>query len=232
MIKIFDENKPSYNLGDLLNMPYFFYGWKRSPHANNELYDLFLKTADYYKNSILNIYKKSREYNNKNELIPNIDRIRFSVDVYNDNNNVEVCDNSLYVHIRTGDKGVIENSYIKQIKYLSEKYSKIVILAGIHNDEQKCNIDESKNNLKISLQNIKDNGIYFTVNYDTPDNHLCLMKNCRNLLVHKGGFSVLGSLIFQGNNLYLTSLYEPLNCVEHNILQYLNNYQILKNNET
>lgn len=232
MLIIFDENKPSYNIGDLLNIPYFFYEWKRNPHANNELYELFLKTAEYYKNSILNIYKTSRDYNDKNELIPNIDRIRFSVDVYNDNNDIEVCNDTLYVHIRTGDKGVIENSYIKKIKYLSEKYSKIVILAGIHNNEKKCNINESKNNLKISLQNIKDHSINFTVNYNSPDYHLCLMKICSNLLVHKGGFSVLGALLFQGDNLYLTYLFEPLNCAEDKILKYLSNYQILKNNET
>ena len=34
MIKIFDENKPNYNVGDLLNMPHFSHNWNNNPHAD------------------------------------------------------------------------------------------------------------------------------------------------------------------------------------------------------
>lgn len=84
----------------------------------------------------------------------------------------------------------------------------------------------------MSLQNIKDFGINFTVDYNSPDNHLWIMRNCKNLLVHKGGFSILGSLLFQGDNLYLTSFYEPLNEKQQLIFKYIKNYHVLKNNET
>ena len=138
---------------------------------------------------------------------------------------------TLYIHLRSGDRGIVESLYLKKIKYLSEKYKKIIILVGIHRDEQLTKLDKSKKNLKMSLNKIKDMGIEFTVDYNSPDHHLCLMRNCKNLLVHKGGFSILGSLLFQGDNLYLTSLYNPLK-KNNKIIKYLNNYQILKNNET
>ena len=36
------------------------------------------------------------------------------------------------------------------------------------------------------------------------------MRKCRNLLIHKGGFSIIGALIFNGENLYITRLFDPL----------------------
>lgn len=38
-----------------------------------------------------------------------------------------------------------------------------------------------------------------------PDDHLAIMYNARNLLLHKGGFSVLGSIINHGQ-LFVTPL--------------------------
>ena len=49
--KIFDENKESYIIGDLLNMPKFFAGWNSNPHNNEYMYNLFtpfyISNADY-----------------------------------------------------------------------------------------------------------------------------------------------------------------------------------------
>lgn len=235
MITIFDENKPLYNIGDLLNMPHFSHNWNNKPHADKHIYNKFIKTAEYYKRSILNIYKTTRENENNLESIPNVNRLRLSVDKFsmenNINSNYDLNDETLYVHLRSGDRGIVESLYLKKIKYLSKKYKKIIILVGIHRDEQLTKLDKSKKYLEMSINKIKEMGIEFKVDYNSPDNHLCLMRNSRNLLVHKGGFSTLGSLLFQGDNLYLTSLYNPLKKY-NNILQYLNNYQILENNET
>ena len=44
----------------------------------------------------------------------------------------------------------------------------------------------------------------------SPDEHLCCMYLSSNLLLHKGGFSVLGSIASCGN-IYVTSL------LDHNI---------------
>ena len=56
-IIIFDDNKPTYNIGDLLNMPYFWAGWLSNPHFSEHHYNAFILTANAYPNSILNIYK-------------------------------------------------------------------------------------------------------------------------------------------------------------------------------
>lgn len=233
MVEIFDKNKPIYNIGDLLNMPSFFANWNNNPHNNQNLYNAFNKMGSYYKGSILNIYKTTRENEDLSESIPNIDRLRLSVDTFKINNNINntnINKNSLYIHLRSGDKGVVEPLFIRYIKYLSSKYQKIVILVGIHSEQRREKIVNSKKNLEISLNRIKNNGIEFSVDYNTPDNHLCIMRNCNNLLVHKGGFSILGSLLFKGKNLYITSFYEPFKTKKNKdkILKYIDNYEILK----
>ena len=66
----------------------------------------------------------------ESEPIPNINRIRESVDLYIENNynNLDhlikkVKDtNSLCVHLRSGDKGIVEDSFIESINTLSNKY--------------------------------------------------------------------------------------------------------------
>ena len=243
MIIIFDEDKHIYNIGDLLNMPHFSHNWNNNPHDDKNIYNKFIKTAEYYKGSVLNIYKTTRENENNLESIPNINRLRLSVDKFSMENNIksdlttDLDSETLYIHLRSGDKGIVESLYLKKIKYLSEKYKYIIILVGIHMCKRVQPLDKSKKNLEMSLNKIKDMGIEFTVDYNSPDHHLCLMRNCKNLLVHKGGFSILGSLLFQGDNLYLTSLFHPkhpkCSAIKNNkFIKYLNNYQMLKNNES
>jgi hypothetical protein len=42
-----------------------------------------------------------------------------------------------------------------------------------------------------------------------PDVHVCYMARARNLLVHMGGFSILGTLVFSGKQLYITPVFQP-----------------------
>ena len=35
------------------------------------------------------------------------------------------------------------------------------------------------------------------------------MRKCKNLLVHRGGFSMLGGLLFTGKNLFITKFFNP-----------------------
>ena len=46
------------------------------------------------------------------------------------------------------------------------------------------------------------------------------MSRAKNLLVHKGGFSTLGCLVFSGNNLYASELLESRNHKE--FTKYIN----------
>jgi len=43
---IFDESKESYIIGDLLNMPYFFAEWNKTPHHNDYII-IYLKKLHY-----------------------------------------------------------------------------------------------------------------------------------------------------------------------------------------
>jgi uncharacterized protein YlzI (FlbEa/FlbD family) len=213
-IKIYDENKPTYNIGDLFNMPSYFYpGWDvlndvslvkfRKPYTLDNY-------MNAYPNSVVYNYYSSRPID---ENIPNVKRIRSSVDQYiNENSNkfsgliAKVANNNtLTVHIRSGDKGVVENSYIEVIKKISEKYETIFILSGIHADL--VDINECKENLNKSLEKLNIQNVIF--NFDEPDIHLSLMRMSSNLLLHKGGFSIIGGLLFQKNNLYISPMFEP-----------------------
>jgi len=46
--------------------------------------------------------------------------------------------------------------------------------------------------------------------FNHPDIHVCYMARARNLLVHMGGFSILGSLVFAGKQLYITPVFQPV----------------------
>jgi hypothetical protein len=230
--KIFDENKESYILGDLLNMPKFFAGWNSNPHGSDVLYKLFKKTALQYKNNILGIYDSYRT--DENEPFPNVEKIKLSVDTYIENNKKNSileqlllsCNdtNTLFVHLRSGDKGIVEDQYINTIINLTSKYNKIVILAGIHQNAERShhfpNVTESIDNLKISLSKIYLKNSNIILDLNEPDLHLSIMRKCKNLLLHKGGFSMLGGIIFSGNNLYVTDLFYP---IQHNNTEYFEN---------
>jgi hypothetical protein len=228
----FDDNKLTYNIGDLLNVPHLFSDWQSNPHASKEMYNLFYNTADAYPNSILHIYKTTRiNDKNENENMPNPERLTRSIDIYGINKNiiVNIDENTLYVHIRTGDKNVIEDIFIDIIyKLYQEKYNNIIILTGIHNDVRFGDKQSNINNLTASLIKLERKGIKYSVNLDTPDNHFYIMRNCKNLLVHKGGFSIIGALIFNGNKLYITPrLFEPFMANNSKFFHYVKKYELV-----
>lgn len=200
------NNLGGYNIGDLLNMPSYWAGWARNPHNDHNIYQSYLEAINQFPNSILYYYSLQRTDNN--EPIPNMIKIESATDLYieNNNKNVNNDNNILYVHLRSGDKGVVEDLFINKINELTNNYDKIIILTGIHSDERFEKIDNSKRNLIESLKKINNDKI--DINLDNPDNHLVIMRKCKNLLLHKGGFSILGSIIFTGTNLYFTDLFE------------------------
>ena len=230
-IPIYDNSKNInsnvYNIGDILNIPSFWAGWEKNPHNNDGGYKLYLDSAKQFPNSILYYYSKLRT--NNTEPIPNINKLEKAVDLYINNNNLNDLINKvnninvLCIHLRSGDKGIVENEYIEKINILVNKYNKIIILCGIHTDQRFENYDTSKFNLIKSLQKINKNK-NIEIYLDIPDNHLVMMRNAKNLLIHKGGFSTFGSVIFNGDNLYYTELFEA----QHNdeIIEHIKNKNI------
>ena len=236
--KIFDESKESYIIGDLLNMPYFFANWNNKPHNNDYMYNLFKKTALQYKHNILGIYDSYRT--DENEPFPNVEKIKLSVDTYIENNKTNSileqlllsCNdtNTLFVHLRSGDKGVVEDQYINAIINLASKYNKIVILAGIHQNAERShhfpNVTESINNMKISLSKLYLKCPNIIIDLNEPDIHLSVMRRCKNLLLHKGGYSLLGGLLFNGNNLFITNIFNPIQTNNKEYFTYVKKYLI------
>lgn len=206
-------NKPTdstlditYNIGDILNIQALTGLWPLNTHDNFEYYK---KCTNYYKNTIINNYDNLRI--DKSEPIPNIDKIQKSVDKYildntelslnrilsKVNNNDTLC-----IHLRAGDKPV-EPEFIDIINNISKDYLNVIILTGIHSGRSDfSNINDYKQHIADNINKINNKNI--EVNIDGPDNHLCIFRKCKNLLVHQGGFSILGTILFTGNNLYIT----------------------------
>jgi hypothetical protein len=186
------------------------------------MYNLFKTTSQQYSNNILGLYNSSRT--DENEAIPNVERIRNSVDKFIDintdnvnlQNNIDLClDDTLFVHLRSGDKGIVEDEFIDNIIsiYKNNNFQKIVILCGIHQNHERSHhfpsLEDSINNLNYSLQKLKTFIPNIIIDTNEPDFHLCVMRKSKNLLVHKGGFSMLGALLFTGNNLFITHIFNP-----------------------
>ena len=64
-----ESDNEGYNLGDLLNMPYFFANWNNTPHMSNSMYNIFKKTAIQYKDNILGIYNNTFVFQNQLSLV-------------------------------------------------------------------------------------------------------------------------------------------------------------------
>ena len=210
-----DTRNAGYNIGDLLNMPSLHNIWTQCPHADNNILNRMNIISNNYENSILNIYCKIRQ--NKNEIIPNIDKIKKSVEEFTNKNQHTYSDilqviqlpTTLCIHIRNADVET-EESYINCIDKIAKKYKDIILLTGIHNDESYRNNNNKIINV-IKIINLilqKNNNINIYLN--TADIHLSLMMYASNLLIHKGGFSCLGSIVSTGN-LFITKLFTYVN---------------------
>jgi len=205
-----DTRCAGYNLGDLLNMPHLNGDWNSSPHHDNAILDRMNLLSKYYKNSILQYYCEDR---NENEYVPNINKIVNCVNKFIKNVNIDIDiiknPNTLCVHLRNGDLDT-EIEFINLIIKLSFDYEYIIILSGIHLDEHYKSYNDKTTNFinTINLIIQKNKNIYFYLG--SPDIHLSIMSQSSNLLLHKGGFSCLGSIVSTGN-LFITKLFNHAN---------------------
>ena len=211
-----DKRNAGYNIGDLLNMPFLSHQRQSNPHANTDALNRMNLLANGYPNSILSIYCKNRA--NVNEPVPCIERIRESTREYIKNNAAELKTmmqlvakpTTICVHVRSGDRNV-ELGYISTIERLSKDYETVVLLSGIHLDEYFVNNIGKRQNFAREINSIlsQNNNIYIYMN--RADVHLSLMMKASNLLVHKGGFSCLGSIVAEGN-LFITPTFYHAAC--------------------
>jgi hypothetical protein len=224
-----DTRRAGYNIGDLLNMPFLDNTWNRNPHNDNEILNRMNLIGDNYKGSVLNYYC---EHRNIDDLVPNINLIVESVAYYNEMNkhnyeeilNIVKDKHTLCVHVRSGDL-MTELEFINKIQQLSYRFKKIIILSGVHGDQHFSSNHDKKMRFLSTINYILNKNINDTCVYlNEPDVHLMIMMNASNLLVHKGGFSCLGTIISTGQ-LYVTNVFYHL--YKENWKKYVNKPCIL-----
>uniref|UniRef100_A0A6C0JQ20 Uncharacterized protein n=1 Tax=viral metagenome TaxID=1070528 RepID=A0A6C0JQ20_9ZZZZ len=206
-----DTRKAGYNIGDLLNMPFLDNTWNRTPHHDMDLLKRMNLIGKNYKGSILNYYCDHRK---ESDPVPNINLIVESVTYYNEINkhkyedvlNIVKDKDTLCVHVRSGDL-MTELGFINKIEEMSYKFKRIVLLSGVHGDEHFAGHHNKKTRFVMTINDILNknkNDSYIYLN--EPDVHLMIMMNASNLLLHKGGFSCLGSVISTGR-LFITNMF-------------------------
>ena len=224
-----DTRRAGYNIGDLFNMPYLDNTWNRNPHHEISILNRMNLLGANYPNSILNYYCQHRH---ADDPVPNINLIVESVAYYNEMNkhkyenilNIVKDKNTLCVHVRTGDL-MTELEFINKIQQLSYKFKKIILLAGVHGDQHFSSDHDKKLRFLSTINYILNKNVSDTYVYlNEPDVHLMIMMNASNLLVHKGGFSCLGTIISTGR-LYVTNMFYHL--YKDNWKKYVNKSYIM-----
>ena len=226
------DNSRSYSLGDLLQMPRIYY--KYLQNGNNGYFPRTESETSPVVDRVLSIIKKGnwngsileRYYSGleNGENPPNIDRLVDVIDKFIQTNNLHNEINfikeqdTLVVHIRTGDRGVVDEKIVTEIYNLKQKFSKCVIVLGMEwsdnvgefCERKKLKKDDLYENFYKSCKILLDNfGKETYILLADADKHTCMFRKCQNLFVHKGGFSAIGSLICDGN-IFCSSEFEAV----------------------
>ena len=215
-----DERNAGYNIGDLLNMPNLADYWAGNPHADPYALHRMKLLGENYKDSILDYYCSGRE--NDKEPVPNVNLIIKSCEQFKSKNQEILEDISVIVkqkdvccvHIRNGDVGT-EVNFIDIVIKLSRKFNKIIILSGVHLDCYFASQEHKKINFMNTINNILNQNDNMYIYLAPPDIHLSIMSIASNLLLHKGGFSCVGSIVCSGN-LFVTEYFGYVNASNWN----------------
>lgn len=210
------EGNLRYNIGDMLNMPFY------RTNCNWNLRD-FHTLALNFPLSIMWFYyiiQDVQQTVTSHDRLPSIasipQHVRKAVGLYEKyhpdrkslNRLLSFCKpNILCIHVRSGDYGIAERRYMDIIKDLAPKYETCVILTGVHNglDTKEVMVENVNESITQILEHV---GVELAARFEicpgTADEHLYLMSKCENLLLHKGGFSMLGALLFSGQKVFRT----------------------------
>jgi hypothetical protein len=205
-----------YNLGDILNMPSLWAGW--TPFQS--LADL-AAVAEQLPQSIAGRYYNCRSDGlgavEDDPCMPHRPRLLRVVDeciaehpAIHPMLRTLQDDSVLCVHLRSGDYGPVNDAYLNAVARLSKQFAKIVVLSGVHCNGDEQFIAQNVARLRDSLARIRTLVPRAAFDFNHPDIHVCYMARARNLLVHMGGFSVIGSLVFTGKQLYITPVFQPV----------------------
>lgn len=205
-----------YNLGDILNMPSLWAGWT----SFQSLVDLSV-VASQLPQSIAGRYYNCRAEGlgavSDDPCMPHRPRLLRAVDeciaehpAIHPMLQTLQDDSVLCVHLRSGDYGPVDDAFLNALVRLSKQFAKIVVLSGVHCNGDEQFIADNIARLRDSLARIRALVPRAAFDFNHPDVHVCYMARARNLLVHMGGFSILGSLVFSGKTLYITPVFQPI----------------------
>ena len=208
-----DPINAGYNLGDLLNMPFLYGVWDQNPHGGKERLDRMNIIGKAYSDSILSNYISERP---GDEPVPNIERIVNATEKYIEKKNINLEEifqkvgesTCICVHVRCGDL-LVEQEYTDKIHEFSQKYETVILLSGINMDEHYLDDHLKKCNFMFFMNRILERNENIYLHMDSPDNHLAIMRKSANLLLHKGGFSMLGYIVATGK-VFITELLDPI----------------------
>ncbi len=204
-----------YNLGDILNMPVFWAGWTPfNSHADLSV------VASQLPHSIAGRYYNCRLDGlgavADDPLIPHRPRLLRAIGDYIDAHpeihpmlHLLQNDSVLCVHVRSGDYGPANPAFLRTIERLSKQYTNLFIMSGVHCNGDPPFIARNIARLKETLAHIHALVPHAVFDFNHPDVHVCYMARARNLLVHMGGFSILGTLVFSGKQLHITPEFQP-----------------------
>jgi hypothetical protein len=230
---VFDMNGPMYNLGDILNMPTFYHGTYTWPKLMETAKGYPTSIAHFYVSSRANADEFMPSRSTLQCAVSTYYIRRMTDDsLYGGNDGfvhmTELCarPTTLCVHLRSGDYGNTNDAFLNKVVTLasSSTYDTVVLLIGIHfnshfQDAVKNTMD-TLNNLKrhhdaathtVSTwgQHVHGNhhvltfGKFIVDSMSLPDEHIVMMSKSSHLLVHFGGFSQLGAMVFSGTHLYM-----------------------------
>ena len=209
--KVIENDRGGYNLGDLLNMPALLGLWDyTNPHGKGRMNHL----GKIYENTILSYYCENRK---DKDPIPDVKLINESVINFTERNRYMYEDilsvvrntSTCCIHVRNGDCET-EQYYINIIIELSDIFDTIILLSGVHSDEGFKKHDDKINNFVNTINSILNQKTNIYIYLNCADIHLSIMMNAANLLLHKGGYSCLGSIVSTGI-LFITDIFQVVN---------------------
>lgn len=194
-------------------MPVFWAGW--TPFQSH---DDLSAVASQLPDSIAGRYYNCRSWGavTDDPLIPHRPRLLRATDDYIDAHpELDAAlqslqdDSVLCVHVRSGDYGPAHPAFLRTIEQLSKQYAKIIVMSGVHCNGTQQAVAHNVACLNQTLARIRALVPHAVVDFNHPDVHVCYMARARNLLVHTGGFSIIGTLVFSGKQLHITSAFQP-----------------------
>ena len=217
-----------YNLGDLLEMPALYLSdktlkfWKKKYHEKDEKMkteDIIKHVISLYPKSILDYYYSSDIP--KNELKPNKNRLLNAINKYEEQIDISLkeCikfvqnDNVLCVHLRCGDVSIDTNNekyydpdYTEFVKSISVNFKYVLIFTGlIPGYSSRLGYENVRNgaynHIKTLLDKIPNSHVLI---HGSIDDHLSILKHCKNVVLHRGGISQILSIICT-NNIYINN---------------------------